>query len=163
MKLRLDGLDRVGADRAQIRFPYPGQEDREQCSGVREEEALPAIEPEQVRVPVLVSSRQLREGDSKAAEQIEHPPRAPQDHWRKLASVVVANSGGRLRVRSGQAVAGYGVAFPTKHDAPSRRAPSWRTNTDTRRITTSTGSMRPLRHQPTGPCRLPVKPFGTRH
>jgi hypothetical protein len=47
---------------------------------VSEQQALLAIEPQQVRVPVVISWAQFGERDSTAAEQIEHPPRAAQDH-----------------------------------------------------------------------------------
>jgi len=64
---------------------------------VREEEALLAIEPDQVRVPVVVSGRQAGEGDGTAADQIEHPPRAARDRRLNLATTLGHIPDGGLR------------------------------------------------------------------
>ena len=79
-KLLNDGADDVGAEGNEIRLAHPGYEDREQRPGVCEQKALLAIDPHEVHVPVVLGRARLRERDGTAAEHIEHPRRAAQDH-----------------------------------------------------------------------------------
>jgi len=75
----LDRLDDVVAKRSEISDPDPGPEDGEQRSGVGEQEALVAVDPGTVQIPVVVAWSGLAERDL-AAEKIEHLLRAPHDH-----------------------------------------------------------------------------------
>src|SRR6266487_2885554 len=79
-KLGFDGRDEVVADRADVRAMNAYPEDGEQRAGMREQETLLPIDPEQVQVPVVVGRREFAERDRAAAEQIEHPLRAAHDH-----------------------------------------------------------------------------------
>src|SRR6266508_1080508 len=55
----LDGIDEVVAKRAEIRAANTCPEDVEQRAGVGEQDALLAVDPEQVQIPVVVGRREL--------------------------------------------------------------------------------------------------------
>ena len=63
-------LDDAASDRAQVSDAHVGEEEREQCAGMDDEQALAAVEPEQVRVPVVLAGRRVDERDA-LAEQVE--------------------------------------------------------------------------------------------
>ncbi len=84
----LDGLDEVGAKWAEIRASNTCSEDGEQRAGVREQETLLPVDPEQVQIPVAVGRGEFAERERTAAEQIEHLLRAAHDHAANLAPAV---------------------------------------------------------------------------
>ena len=57
------------SDRAQLGEADIGDEDREQRAGVDDQQALAPIEPEHVRVPIVVARRRFGEAEPFLAEQ----------------------------------------------------------------------------------------------
>jgi hypothetical protein len=60
-ELRLDGGDEIVPDRAEVGPPNIRSEDREQCAGVGEQDALLPVDPEQVQIPVVLGRREFAE------------------------------------------------------------------------------------------------------
>jgi hypothetical protein len=73
----LDEAHDVRLDRRDVGLPDVGDEDGEECPGVGEQEALPAFDPEQVQVPVVVRRRHIDESRGSDAEEGEHLRGAP--------------------------------------------------------------------------------------
>jgi hypothetical protein len=80
--LGLQLLVRAGCDplpdRSQLGRADIGGEDGEQCRRVDEQEALAAVDPEQVQVPVVVTASDIRRRS--LPEELEHLRCATNDH-----------------------------------------------------------------------------------
>lgn len=78
-ELFLDGSHDISAERAQFVDAKIGSEDGEERVGLDEQEALASVDPQQVRVPVILARRLLGLRDG-ASEQTEKPLRTAHDH-----------------------------------------------------------------------------------
>ena len=92
------------ARRTQIRCAHIGLEDREQRGRVGEQQALTAIEPQQIRVPVFGLRSRSRLREELRADGGEELLRAPQDHLPIVRAALPGDSG-------------------DSHGAPARRSP----------------------------------------
>ena len=77
-----------------------GDEDGEQRACVREQLALPAVEPQEVRVPVVVARRIVDEDEVALAQEREQAGRAAQEHTRRYRPARLGNSVPRASIEA---------------------------------------------------------------
>jgi len=73
-------VDDARSDRTHVADTDVRDEDWEERAGMHDEQALASVDPEEVRVPVIVAWRRVDERDGALAEQVEKLSRAAYDH-----------------------------------------------------------------------------------
>ena len=101
LELTGDGINKSWSQRDQVRLAHIGGENRTQRPRVGQQKTLPAIDPEKIRAPVIIARRRPRGRKPGAAEQLEQPPRATNDHQPVHASFITRRTNPPMYAISG--------------------------------------------------------------